>query len=150
MWEEEFILWVCVTRYDISHRSLPYVCVSPLQHNFAEWHGNLRGPERTPYEGGVFHFSISFSSDYPRYLVLWYVLKYFDQSDAHSSNFSIYNIHIILSVCIYLLKWQIPCIHSNWFFKYQLLLHLSGPYLYCINVFFIASNLTTLYLIFNS
>ena len=34
--------------------------------NFTEWHGNVVGPEGTLYEGGVFHFVISFNSDHPR------------------------------------------------------------------------------------
>ena len=48
---------------------MPYVSVSPLSHNFMEWHGNLKGPEGTPYEGGVFHFTIEFKPDHPRSVV---------------------------------------------------------------------------------
>ena len=45
---------------------LPFVSVAPLAHDFTEWHGNLCGPEGTPYQGGIFHFSIEFKSDHPR------------------------------------------------------------------------------------
>ena len=55
------------------YSSLPYVCVSPLSHDFTEWHGNLKGPEGTPYEGGVFHFSIQFQHDHPRYVTSTFV-----------------------------------------------------------------------------
>lgn len=29
------------------------------------WHGNLRGPEGTPFEGGVFHIEMNFPLNYP-------------------------------------------------------------------------------------
>lgn len=51
---------------------LPYVSVSPLAYDFTVWHGNLKGPEGTPYEGGVFHFTIEFKSDHPRCVVHTY------------------------------------------------------------------------------
>lgn len=49
-------------------RKLPVlnVAVAPLPNNFMEWHGNLLGPAETCYEGGVFHFSITFEADHPR------------------------------------------------------------------------------------
>ena len=46
--------------------TFPYVSVSPLPNDFSQWHGNLRGPEGTLYEGGVFHFAIQFPRTYPR------------------------------------------------------------------------------------
>ena len=42
------------------------ISVAPLSQDFTTWHGNLAGPQGTPYEGGVFHFSISFAADHPR------------------------------------------------------------------------------------
>jgi ubiquitin-protein ligase len=29
------------------------------------WHGNIKGPEGTPFEGGVWHFALNFPQDYP-------------------------------------------------------------------------------------
>lgn len=34
--------------------------------NFTEWHGNIIGPEDTPYSGGIFHFIINFNDDHPK------------------------------------------------------------------------------------
>jgi len=31
------------------------------------WHGNLRGPEGTLYEGGIFHIELKFPSTYPNH-----------------------------------------------------------------------------------
>jgi len=45
---------------------MPNVSVSPLPQDFTEWHGNIRGPEGTRYEGGIFHFTIEFKPDHPR------------------------------------------------------------------------------------
>lgn len=41
------------------------VTARPLSNSLYQWHGNLRGPEGTPYEGGVFHIEIMFPMDYP-------------------------------------------------------------------------------------
>ena len=45
----------------------PVVGVSarPLEKDILMWHGNLRGPEGTPYAGGVFHLSLEFPDTYP-------------------------------------------------------------------------------------
>jgi ubiquitin-protein ligase len=34
--------------------------------NFTEWHGNIIGPEGTPYQGGIFHFVINFKDEHPK------------------------------------------------------------------------------------
>ncbi len=46
---------------------IPLVGVSarPLSSSLYIWHGNLRGPEGTPYEGGVFHLQLTFPQNYP-------------------------------------------------------------------------------------
>lgn len=46
---------------------VPLVGVSarPLSNSLYTWHANLRGPEGTPFEGGVFHLEITFPQDYP-------------------------------------------------------------------------------------
>ena len=37
----------------------------PLKETIYKWHANIKGFEETPYEGGIFHFEITFPSDYP-------------------------------------------------------------------------------------
>jgi len=41
------------------------VSARPLSSSLYIWHGNLRGPEGTPFEGGVFHMELVFPLDYP-------------------------------------------------------------------------------------
>ena len=36
-----------------------------LENSLFLWHGNLRGPKDTPYEGGVFHLEIEIPENYP-------------------------------------------------------------------------------------
>jgi len=36
------------------------VSARPLSSSLFIWHGNLRGPEGTPFEGGVFHIELTF------------------------------------------------------------------------------------------
>ena len=36
------------------------VSARPLSSSLYTWHGNLRGPEGSPFEGGVFHIEIVF------------------------------------------------------------------------------------------
>ena len=47
--------------------TIPLVGVTarPLSSSLYIWHGNLRGPAGTPYEGGVFHIQIVFPQNYP-------------------------------------------------------------------------------------
>lgn len=41
------------------------VSARPLSNSLYTWHGNLRGPDKTCFEGGVFHIEITFPMDYP-------------------------------------------------------------------------------------
>jgi ubiquitin-protein ligase len=41
------------------------VSAKPLDENIYKWHANIRGPEGTLYEGGVFHLEIEFPHSYP-------------------------------------------------------------------------------------
>ena len=52
---------------DLEDSSIPLVGVSarPLSSSLYTWHGNLRGPEGTLYEGGVFHLELVFPTNYP-------------------------------------------------------------------------------------
>eukprot|EP00826_Nyctotherus_ovalis_P059993 TRINITY_DN838_c0_g2_i4.p1 TRINITY_DN838_c0_g2~~TRINITY_DN838_c0_g2_i4.p1 ORF type:complete len:1376 (-),score=453.51 TRINITY_DN838_c0_g2_i4:170-4297(-) len=52
---------------EIEKNKIPTVGVTarPLSDNMYVWHANLRGPEGTPYEGGVFHLVMNFTSKYP-------------------------------------------------------------------------------------
>ena len=52
---------------EIERNQIPTVGVTarPQSDNMYIWHANLRGPEGTPYEGGVFHMILTFSSKYP-------------------------------------------------------------------------------------
>jgi ubiquitin-conjugating enzyme E2 J1 len=36
------------------------VAARPLSNSLYQWHGNLRGPEGSQFEGGVFHIEINF------------------------------------------------------------------------------------------
>lgn len=52
---------------EIEHNMIPTVGVTarPQNDNMYIWHANLRGPENTPYEGGVFHLIMNFPTNYP-------------------------------------------------------------------------------------
>lgn len=41
------------------------VTAAPDESSMSIWHANIRGPEGTPYKGGVFHLIITFPHDYP-------------------------------------------------------------------------------------
>lgn len=41
------------------------VAAVPDEKDMNIWHANIRGPEGTPYKGGVWHLTITFPSDYP-------------------------------------------------------------------------------------
>lgn len=45
---------------------VPYVSAEPVnESNLYVWHGNLLGPENTPYAGATFHIELVFPPDYP-------------------------------------------------------------------------------------
>lgn len=45
---------------------VPYVSACPVnESNLYIWHGNLLGPENTPYAGAIFHIELVFPADYP-------------------------------------------------------------------------------------
>ena len=41
------------------------ISASPITGNIFEWHANIKGPEGTPYDGGIYHLKISLPKDYP-------------------------------------------------------------------------------------
>lgn len=43
------------------------VTARPLESDLFTWHANIRGPEGTPYEGGVFHLELKFPLSYPNH-----------------------------------------------------------------------------------
>jgi len=46
--------------------SMPWLSsAAPKADNLFEWEATLKGPEETPYEGGVFKVGVSFPSDFP-------------------------------------------------------------------------------------
>ncbi|CAL9704074.1 unnamed protein product [Knipowitschia caucasica] len=44
---------------------VPYICAEPLPTNILEWHYVVRGPEKTPYEGGYYHGKLIFPREFP-------------------------------------------------------------------------------------
>jgi len=44
---------------------VPYVSAQPLPNNILEWHYVVRGPEGTPYSGGIYHGKLQFPSEFP-------------------------------------------------------------------------------------
>ncbi|KAK7880319.1 hypothetical protein WMY93_033054 [Mugilogobius chulae] len=44
---------------------VPYICAEPLPSNILEWHYVVRGPEKTPYEGGYYHGKLIFPREFP-------------------------------------------------------------------------------------
>ncbi len=52
---------------EIEKNQIPTVGVTarPQNDNMYIWHANLRGPDGTPYEGGVFHLVMVFPTKYP-------------------------------------------------------------------------------------
>ena len=54
---------------EIQKNHLPTVGVAaaPLSHDMYLWHANLKGPEKTPYEGGVFHLEMKIPTSYPHH-----------------------------------------------------------------------------------
>ena len=52
---------------EVQKNEIPTVGVTaaPLDDNLFVWHGNLKGPEGTEYEGGVFHIELNIPQAYP-------------------------------------------------------------------------------------
>lgn len=52
---------------ELENNSIPTVGVTarPMDKDLFTWRGNLRGPDGTPYQGGVFHIEIKFTELYP-------------------------------------------------------------------------------------
>jgi len=44
---------------------VPYIVAEPLQNNILEWHYLVRGPENSPYEGGIYHGKLKFPPEFP-------------------------------------------------------------------------------------
>lgn len=44
---------------------VPYVKAAPLPSNILEWHYIVTGPEKTPYEGGIYHGKLVFPREFP-------------------------------------------------------------------------------------
>lgn len=44
---------------------VPYVRALPLPSNILEWHYIVRGPEKSPYEGGIYHGKLVFPRQFP-------------------------------------------------------------------------------------
>jgi len=44
---------------------VPYVTAAPLPSNILEWHYVVTGPEKTPYEGGLYHGKLVFPREFP-------------------------------------------------------------------------------------
>ncbi|XP_068172122.1 ubiquitin-conjugating enzyme E2 J2-like [Antennarius striatus] len=49
----------------IKQDPVPYIRAEPLPSNILEWHYVVRGPEKTPYEGGYYHGKIIFPREFP-------------------------------------------------------------------------------------
>jgi ubiquitin-conjugating enzyme E2 J2 len=44
---------------------VPYITAHPLEENILEWHYVLKGPEDSPYRGGIYHGTIQFPKEFP-------------------------------------------------------------------------------------
>jgi ubiquitin-conjugating enzyme E2 J2 len=44
---------------------IPYITAEPLQSNILEWHYIVRGPESSPYTGGMYHGKLKFPPEFP-------------------------------------------------------------------------------------
>ncbi|XP_003403106.1 ubiquitin-conjugating enzyme E2 J2-like [Bombus affinis] len=44
---------------------VPYVVAEPVPSNILEWHYVVKGPEKTPYEGGFYHGKLIFPVEFP-------------------------------------------------------------------------------------
>lgn len=44
---------------------VPYILAEPVPSNILEWHYVVKGPEKTPYEGGFYHGKLVFPIQFP-------------------------------------------------------------------------------------
>jgi ubiquitin-conjugating enzyme E2 J2 len=44
---------------------IPYIVAEPLPNNILEWHYIVRGPESSPYHGGMYHGKLKFPPEFP-------------------------------------------------------------------------------------
>jgi len=44
---------------------VPYIVAEPLPNNILEWHYLVRGPEKSLYEGGIYHGKLKFPPEFP-------------------------------------------------------------------------------------
>ncbi|CDR38464.1 CYFA0S02e01970g1_1 [Cyberlindnera fabianii] len=49
----------------ITKEPVPYIVARPRDDNILEWHYIITGPPETPYQGGQYHGTLIFTSDYP-------------------------------------------------------------------------------------
>lgn len=49
----------------IKRDPIPFALAEPLPSNILEWHYVIRGPENSPYAGGVYHGKLIFPSEFP-------------------------------------------------------------------------------------
>jgi ubiquitin-conjugating enzyme E2 J2 len=61
---------VCTTRLrkeyrDLQRKPVENIRAAPKETNILEWHYVIEGPKGSPYEGGLYHGTIVFPSDYP-------------------------------------------------------------------------------------
>eukprot|EP00919_Chromeraceae_sp_WS-2016_P022119 GHVR01052612.1.p2 GENE.GHVR01052612.1~~GHVR01052612.1.p2 ORF type:complete len:157 (-),score=15.58 GHVR01052612.1:4294-4764(-) len=54
---------------EIENEKIPTVGVTarPLEQDLFTWHANIRGPDGTQYEGGIFHIEMKFPQSYPHH-----------------------------------------------------------------------------------
>lgn len=54
---------------ELNNEKIPTVGVTarPLETDLFTWHANIRGPEKTPYAGGIFHLELKFPQSYPNH-----------------------------------------------------------------------------------
>uniref|UniRef100_A0A0A9YY42 Ubiquitin-conjugating enzyme E2 J2 n=4 Tax=Lygus hesperus TaxID=30085 RepID=A0A0A9YY42_LYGHE len=44
---------------------IPYIVAEPLPSNILEWHYVMFGPDRSPYQGGIYHGKLVFPREFP-------------------------------------------------------------------------------------
>ncbi|CAG7831905.1 unnamed protein product [Allacma fusca] len=44
---------------------VPFISAEPLPNNILEWHYIVRGPESSPYHGGLYHGKLKFPAEFP-------------------------------------------------------------------------------------